>query len=130
MLRDFRGVHTSEDRPVDPDLTLRGEPTDHDLPPALPRLRTLETWLVLTLDRVRQQIATTERREQERQRGEQARPATPDWILKGGLNRDSPPVAVHVGGCHMAGKRWRGVPRDVALRALSEGIEACGHCPA
>ncbi|MFE4414185.1 DUF6233 domain-containing protein, partial [Streptomyces sp. NPDC056821] len=46
--------------------------------------------------------------------------------LEGGLNRDSPPVAVHVGGCHMAGTRWKGVPRDVALRALSEGIEACG----
>ncbi|WP_281155590.1 DUF6233 domain-containing protein [Streptomyces sp. HYC2] len=44
------------------------------------------------------------------------------------MNRDSPPVAVHVGGCHMAGTRWTGVPRDVALRALSEGIEACGHC--
>ncbi|MFD4977414.1 hypothetical protein [Streptomyces sp. NPDC058424] len=25
----------------------------NDLPPDLPRLRTLETWLVLTLDRVR-----------------------------------------------------------------------------
>ncbi|MFJ5901760.1 hypothetical protein ACIQFZ_41930 [Streptomyces sp. NPDC093064] len=76
----------------------------NDLSPDLPRLRILETWLVLTLDRVRQQIATTERREQERQRGEQARPATPDRILEGGLHRDSPPVAVHV-GCPMAGTR-------------------------
>ncbi|MFJ5901878.1 hypothetical protein ACIQFZ_42650 [Streptomyces sp. NPDC093064] len=50
----------------------------NDPPPDLPCLRTLETWLALTLDRVRQQIATTERREHERQRGEQARPATPD----------------------------------------------------
>ncbi|MGW2896854.1 hypothetical protein ACWDAO_20120 [Streptomyces sp. NPDC001212] len=31
-----------------------------DLPPGLPRLRILETWLVLTLDRVRQQIATAD----------------------------------------------------------------------
>ncbi|MFF4763151.1 DUF6233 domain-containing protein [Streptomyces sp. NPDC001292] len=31
---------------------------------------------------------------------------------------------MHVGGCHMAG----GVPRDVALRALTEGVNACGHC--
>ncbi|MGW4824613.1 DUF6233 domain-containing protein [Streptomyces sp. NPDC004227] len=44
------------------------------------------------------------------------------------MNRDSPPVAVHVGGCPMAGKRWTGVSRDVALRALSEGIEARGRC--
>ncbi|MGV9351573.1 DUF6233 domain-containing protein [Streptomyces spiralis] len=35
---------------------------------------------------------------------------------------------MHVGGCHMAGKRWKAVPRDVALRALSEGVDACGHC--
>ncbi|MGW4823378.1 hypothetical protein ACWEP4_31565 [Streptomyces sp. NPDC004227] len=33
----------------------------NDLLPDLPRLRTLETWLVLILDQVRQQIATTER---------------------------------------------------------------------
>nr|BFD88588.1 hypothetical protein StreXyl84_79890 [Streptomyces sp. Xyl84] len=99
-----------------------------DLPPDLPRLRTLETWLVLTLDRVRTQIAATERREQERQRGERARPPVPDWILEGSLNRDSPPLAVHVGGCHMAGKRRKPVSRDAALRALAEGVEACGHC--
>ncbi|GED89303.1 hypothetical protein TNCT6_63880 [Streptomyces sp. 6-11-2] len=109
-------------------------PPDHriervnDLPPDLPRLRTLEMWLALSLDRVRGEIAAAERREAERQRGEQVRPPTPDWILERGLNRDSPPVAVHVGGCHMAGKRWNGVPRDLALRALAEGVEACGHC--
>ncbi|MFD4973147.1 DUF6233 domain-containing protein [Streptomyces sp. NPDC058424] len=100
----------------------------NDLPPDLPRLRTLETWLALSLDRVRQQIAAAERHEQERQQGEQGRPPMPDWILEGGLNRGSPPVAVHVGGCHMAGKRWKGVSQDVALRALIEGIDACGHC--
>ncbi|MGW4042932.1 DUF6233 domain-containing protein [Streptomyces sp. NPDC004721] len=100
----------------------------NDLPPDLPRLRTLETWLLLTLDRVRQQITEAERREQERQRGIDARPPAPEWILEQGLNRDSPPVTVHEGGCHMAGKRWKGVPRDVAVRALTEGVQACGHC--
>ncbi|MGW2082475.1 DUF6233 domain-containing protein [Streptomyces sp. NPDC001939] len=38
------------------------------------------------------------------------------------------PVYVHVGGCHMAGKRSRGVERDQALRAVTEGIDACPHC--
>ncbi|MFB7576973.1 DUF6233 domain-containing protein [Streptomyces sp. NPDC056165] len=56
-----------------------------------------------------------------------ARPPA-EWILEQGLNRDSAPVTVHVGGCHMAGKRWKGVPRDVAVRALTEGVQACGHC--
>ncbi|MFF9123187.1 DUF6233 domain-containing protein [Streptomyces sp. NPDC014889] len=100
----------------------------NDLPPDLPRLRTLETWLAYSLKRVRQQIAAAERQEAERQRGAEARPPTPDWILERGLNRDSPPVAVHLGGCHMAGKRWHGVDRATALRALADGVEACGHC--
>jgi hypothetical protein len=100
----------------------------NDLPPDLPRLRTLETWLAMSLHRVRQQIADLERREAEQQRGLDARPPQPDWILEGGLSRDTPPVYVHAGGCHMAGKRVKGVPRDIALRALTEGVDACPHC--
>jgi hypothetical protein len=100
----------------------------NDLPPDLPRLRILETWLALSLDRVRQQIADAERREQERQRGIDARPPAPDWLIEMGLNRDAPPNAVHVGGCHMAGKRSKGISRTDALRWLAEGIPACTHC--
>jgi hypothetical protein len=99
-----------------------------DLPPDLPRLRTLETWLALALDEVRAAIAAAERREAERQRGEQARPAPPDWLLELGLNRDAPPVQVHVGDCWNAGKRRRGISRDEALRALADGVKACGAC--
>ncbi|MGW5633967.1 DUF6233 domain-containing protein [Streptomyces sp. NPDC003832] len=99
-----------------------------DLPPDLPRLRTLETWLTLTLTDVRKAITAAEQREQERQRGIQARPPAPDWLIEESLGRDVPPVHVHVGGCHMAGKRSRGVARDQAVRALTEGVEACMHC--
>ncbi|MFD8199956.1 DUF6233 domain-containing protein [Streptomyces sp. NPDC059701] len=99
-----------------------------DLPPDLPRLRTLETWLAYTLAEVRQAIAAAEQREQERQRGIHDRPAPPDWLLEMGLNRDSPPVQVHVGGCWNAGKRVRGISRDEALRALTDGVKACGAC--
>lgn len=100
----------------------------NDLPPDLPRLRTLETWLALSLDRVRQQITELERQETERERGEQARPAPPDWVLELGLNRDSPAVYVHAGDCWNAGKRSKGVDRSTALRALAEGVAACPHC--
>lgn len=99
-----------------------------DLPPDLPRLRTLETWLAYTLDRVRQQIAGAERQEHERQQGEKARPPAPDWVLELGIGRDAVPVYVHEGSCWNAGKRSRGVPRDMALRALTEGVPACPHC--
>ncbi|MFI1293790.1 DUF6233 domain-containing protein [Streptomyces sp. NPDC020792] len=46
-------------------------------------------------------------------------------MLEGGLNRDSPPVAVHLGGCHMAGKRWKGAPRPAGT---GRRHEACGPC--
>jgi hypothetical protein len=98
-----------------------------DLPPDLPRLRTLETWLAHTLERVRQQIAAVEQREAERQRGEQARPPAPDWLIERGIG-GGPAVYVHVGGCWSAKKRCHGVTRDQALRALTEGVEACPHC--
>ncbi|MGW9399375.1 DUF6233 domain-containing protein [Streptomyces sp. NPDC055642] len=99
-----------------------------DLPPDLPRLRTLETWLAYTLDQVRAAIRQAEQREAEHQRGIQARPAPPDWLLETGLNRDSPPVQVHIGDCWNAGKRTRGISRDEALRALADGVKACGAC--
>ncbi|MFF1604213.1 DUF6233 domain-containing protein [Streptomyces mirabilis] len=99
----------------------------HDLPPDLPRLRTLETWLAHTLDRVRQQITAAEQLEAERRHGEQARPPEPDWLIEQGLDRRAA-VYVHVGGCHMAGKRSKGAQRDQALRALADGVDACPHC--
>lgn len=99
-----------------------------DLPPDLPRLRTLETWLALTLDRVRRQIGEAERRETEQRRGEHARPVTPDWLIEYGLNRDAIPNAVHVGGCRLAGKRSKGTALDTARRALAGGVPACTVC--
>ncbi|MEV5524580.1 DUF6233 domain-containing protein [Streptomyces pseudogriseolus] len=64
----------------------------------------------------------------ERRRGLKACPAPPEWLLEQGLNRDSAPVQVHVGGCWNAGKRVRGIGRDDALRALTDGVKACGAC--
>ncbi|GHF13686.1 hypothetical protein GCM10014715_81590 [Streptomyces spiralis] len=85
----------------------------------LEMLRFLERVQVADLERTRRWIAEEERRAAERQRGEQARPPVPDWVIERGIGRDGPPVAVHLGGCHMAKKRWKGVPRDVARRALA-----------
>lgn len=99
-----------------------------DLPPDLPRLEAVETYLVLALKRVREKKADLERRERERQQGERARPPAPDWLVEYGLNRDAVPVAVHRGDCHMAGKRSKGVDGDTVRRALAGGVEACTHC--
>ncbi|WP_217236030.1 DUF6233 domain-containing protein [Streptomyces sp. AC555_RSS877] len=99
----------------------------NDFPPDLPRLRTLETWLQLNLDRVRRQITDAEKREAEQQYGVEHRPPAPDWMLELSLGGRHP-IQVHAGGCDMAGKRPRGVSREAALRALVEGVAACGHC--
>ncbi|MDX3243675.1 DUF6233 domain-containing protein [Streptomyces sp. ME18-1-4] len=100
----------------------------HDQPSRLDLLRFLERVQQADLDRTRRWIADEERKTAERQRGEEARPPAPDWLLEIGLNRDAPPNMVHVGGCHMAGKRSRGIGRGDALRWLAEGVVACTHC--
>ncbi|MCX4648135.1 MULTISPECIES: DUF6233 domain-containing protein [unclassified Streptomyces] len=100
---------------------------DSGAPTRLDLLRFLERVQVGDLDRTRRWIAAEERRETERQRGAQVQPPTLDWLIEMGLDgRD--PVYVHVGGCHMAGKRSRGVDRDQAIRAVTEGVDACPHC--
>ncbi|MGW6404525.1 DUF6233 domain-containing protein [Streptomyces sp. NPDC055134] len=95
--------------------------------PRLDMLRFARRIAVQQVEQIDRWIATEERREAERRHGEQARPPAPDWLIEMGLGgRD--PVYVHVGGCHMAGKRSRGVDRDQVLRALTEGVAACPHC--
>src|SRR5689334_18101641 len=101
-----------------------------DLPPDLPRLDAIETYLLLALDRVRAKKAAVQRREAERERGERARPPAPDWLVEYGLNRDAMPVAVHLGDCHIVKKsnRVKGVDSDTVRRAIAGGVEACIHC--
>jgi hypothetical protein len=99
-----------------------------DLPPDLPQLRTLRTWHQLWVQRLDQAIAAAEQREAEVEQGRQRRPPEPDWLIERGLDGHTPPVAVHVGGCHMAGKRSVGVTEDDARRALAAQVPACTHC--
>ncbi|MFG2656078.1 DUF6233 domain-containing protein [Streptomyces sp. NPDC048425] len=93
----------------------------------LDMLRFARRIAVQQVEQIDRWIAAEERRETG-QAGEAAsRPPGPDWLIEMGLGgRD--PVYVHIGGCHMAGKRSRGVDRDQALRAVTEGIDACPHC--
>ncbi|MGW3195189.1 DUF6233 domain-containing protein [Streptomyces sp. NPDC001118] len=101
----------------------------HDPTPSrLDLLRFLERVQLSDLERTRRWIADEERRERERQQGEAARPAPPDWLLDFGLNRDAMPIGVHVGDCHMVGQRAKGVGSDTARRALASGVPACDHC--
>ncbi|TXS52799.1 hypothetical protein EAO77_19505 [Streptomyces sp. t39] len=101
-----------------------------DLPPDTDRLRVLELWLQLSLQRVRDRIADLERQEAEHRRGLAAVPPVPDWVVETGIGADRPRPYLHVGGRHMAGKRVHAVTREVAARAATDGVEACSHCGA
>ncbi|MFI1726456.1 DUF6233 domain-containing protein [Streptomyces sp. NPDC020489] len=101
----------------------------HDSSPSkLVLLRFLERVQERDLARTRRWIIDEERREAERRRSIEARPPAPDWLIEQSLNRTTPPVYVHVGGCHMAGKRSKGATREQAVRALADGVDACPHC--
>ncbi|MGW2082560.1 hypothetical protein ACWCOW_37615 [Streptomyces sp. NPDC001939] len=80
MIRDQttgRGIRLAEQRPE----------YANDL---LPRLRTLETRLTMSLDLVRRKIADTERREVEQRHGQEHRPPAPDWLIKTGRGGRDP----------------------------------------
>jgi hypothetical protein len=96
----------------------------YDLPPDLPRLRTLETWLAVSLDRVRQRIATEEQRQAE-VAARRPLPPAPDWLIEQDLT--GRPTVLHAGDCHMKGKRVRAATVDQARHALAD-LEACQHC--
>jgi hypothetical protein len=96
----------------------------YDLPPDLPRLRTLETWLAVTLDRVRQRIAEEEQQQTEID-SRQPPPPAPDWLIERDLS--GRPTVLHAGDCHMKGKRVKPASEDQARQALAN-LEACQHC--
>lgn len=99
-----------------------------DLPPDLPRLRTLRMWHNMWLQRIDGAIAAAEQREREQQQGEERRPPAPDWVLELGIGGGAPPAEVHAGHCYAIGRRHRTITREQALEALAEGVRACVHC--
>lgn len=107
----------------------RIEHVSEDLPPDLPRLRTLETWLAYSLHRVQARISEVEQREAD-MRPRRQLPDGPTWVLsylrvRGQATEDS----VHLGGCKMASHHTRALTREQALRAITAGgIRACEIC--
>ncbi|MFF3158486.1 DUF6233 domain-containing protein [Streptomyces sp. NPDC057910] len=80
-----------------------------------------------------QQVAKVDdwiRQEEERKAAEARRtpPPLPDWVVE--MSLTGTPQRLHVGGCGLGGTQARTKPltRDEALRALGEGVEACGIC--
>ncbi|MFI9772715.1 DUF6233 domain-containing protein [Streptomyces sp. NPDC052415] len=80
------------------------------------------------MDRIDARFAALRQRQAEEARGRQGRPAPPDWVVELGIGSSRQPVEVHVGDCHMTGKRRRAISRDEARRLLATGLRACLHC--
>lgn len=98
------------------------------LPPDLSQLRILRTWHQLWVQRLDEAITAGEHREAEIEQGRRRRPPAPDWLPERGLDGHSAPVAVHVGDCHMAGKRSAPIGEAQARQSLTEQVPACTHC--
>ncbi|MEU8772029.1 DUF6233 domain-containing protein [Streptomyces griseus] len=106
-----------------------------DLPPDLDRLRTLETWLALSLKRVREEIAAAERPAQPRRSPRKpaaaraavpCREPTPDGgISLAGIGRSV--AEIHRGDCFTGGV-IQPVSAERARAELADGVQACGVC--
>ncbi|MER6784370.1 DUF6233 domain-containing protein [Streptomyces sp. NPDC000658] len=99
-----------------------------DLPPDLERLHTLRVWHAMWLARIDAKIAAVRQRQKEIERGRARRPPPPEWTVELGMGAGRPPVQVHAGDCHAAGKRRRAVDQAEARRLLADGLRACTHC--
>ncbi|WP_327286593.1 DUF6233 domain-containing protein [Streptomyces sp. NBC_01205] len=98
-----------------------------ELPPDLPRLRTVVQYLRNELARAERAVAAAEEREAAAVR---RRPPSPpaQWLIERGIGVGRLPVRVHVGGCWDTRKRCAPAGMEEARRALAEGVSACPHC--
>ncbi|MGX1886492.1 DUF6233 domain-containing protein [Streptomyces sp. NPDC055287] len=100
-----------------------------DLPPDLPRLRVLETFLLAILARVRERIRHLEQQAVIHEKIERQKPPA-EWTLEISINGHTP-MRVHVGEeCALSGTqvRTKEVSRQEAIRWIGDGVEACGLC--
>lgn len=88
-----------------------------DLPPDLPRLRTLERYLQLELEEVRAAIRRLEQTPE-------PTPARPSWLAEYDGQRL---VQIHRGDCNVTGPHTKAVDEDVARRGIVEA-GACQYC--
>ncbi|MFI6148637.1 DUF6233 domain-containing protein [Streptomyces sp. NPDC051109] len=97
------------------------------LPPDLPRLRTLVTYLRGELGRAERALSAAEEAEARAARGRPP-PEPPAWLIERGIGAGRLPVRVHSGTCWDTRKRCRATTMEEARRALAEGVAACPHC--
>ncbi|MFK0050211.1 DUF6233 domain-containing protein [Streptomyces sp. NPDC090741] len=98
-----------------------------ELPPDLPRLRTVVHYLRHELLRAERALNTAEEREALAAR-RRPPPEPPAWLIERGIGVGRLPVRVHAGGCWDSRKRCTAISTDEARRALAEQVPPCPHC--
>ncbi|MER8098121.1 DUF6233 domain-containing protein [Streptomyces goshikiensis] len=96
------------------------------LPPDLPRLRTLVTYLRGELSRTEQALAAAEEREAATR--QQPAPDPPAWLVERGIGVGRLPVRVHAGNCWDTHSRCTPASAGQIRALLAQGIPACPHC--
>ncbi|MFF8271837.1 DUF6233 domain-containing protein [Streptomyces sp. NPDC016562] len=97
------------------------------LPPDLPRLRTLVTYLRGELSRTEQALAAAEELDAATTR-QQPAPDPPAWLVERGIGAGRLPVRLHTGDCWDTGNRCIPSGAEQVRRLLAEGVPACIHC--
>ncbi|NBM18973.1 DUF6233 domain-containing protein [Streptomyces sp. GC420] len=111
-------------RPADTFTGAPGAPGADDLPPDLERLRVLERWAALFLERVRRRIHDIETAGA---RSARPAPVPPEWLVA--YDKGRRPSAVHHADCPMRGKQHRPLTREQARSAIAvEQVPACPFC--
>ncbi|MFE3629396.1 DUF6233 domain-containing protein [Streptomyces goshikiensis] len=98
-----------------------------ELPPDLPRLQTVVTYLRAELSRAERALAVAEERAAEAS-GRRPPPEPAVWLVEHGIGVGRRPVRVHVGGCWDTSQRCAPVSAEQARRALTDGVPECPHC--
>lgn len=106
---------------------VRGRRLEHvsDLPPDLPRLHTLRTYLQVQLAHVDAAI-----RHHEQQTRINTPPAVhepPPWLAEYGIGGERTIVQIHRGDCAMTGNRTRAISEQEARAGVAD-VGACQYC--
>lgn len=97
----------------------------HDLPPDLPRLRTLRDWHAMWVERLDTVIARTEEREAaEAELRRRHAPPPPAWLVEPDRFRR----ALHAGDCARVPAVAAPVTEAEALLELQQGTIPCADC--
>ncbi|KJY17266.1 MULTISPECIES: DUF6233 domain-containing protein [unclassified Streptomyces] len=97
------------------------------LPPDLPRLQTLVTYLRGELGRAERALTAAEEREAAAVR-QQPAPEPPAWLVERGIGAGRLPARLHTGDCWDTGKRCVPAAAEQVRQLLAQGVPACIHC--